>query len=152
MASPVRTVSDGPLVGGEGATATLEMAKFLCASNAMTQATVTFNAPAGNEGAGLPTSTVTGETSASHTSKLPPVTASNSPKWETVPQFALGFGNCTSAALLVCPPAPLELPAVPPCVAFQLVSSGATLTRAYPPPVTSVPPPASVGAAVNRAT
>jgi hypothetical protein len=70
------------------------------------------------------------------------------PKCVTVPQFAVGTGKVMSAAFPVWPPVPLDAPVVPPCVAVHAVVDGPTCTRAYDPPVTSVPPPASEGAAV----
>jgi len=70
---------------------------------------------------------------------LPAVVASKIAKCVTVPHDADAVGNVIAAALSVSP--------VVADAPVQLASSGATLTRAYAPPVTSVPPPASDGAA-----
>lgn len=72
---------------------------------------------------------------------------------ETTPQFAVGAGKVTATLFDVVPDVPPEVAAVEPAasVAAKFVVFATIPTRAYDPPETSVPPPASVGADVNKA-
>jgi hypothetical protein len=105
----------------------------------MTQSSVKTRVPIPNEGVS-PFPTVFDVVSAPHLSMFPVVEASNSPKCVMVPHDAVAVGNVTAAALLD----------DPADAAFHVAPVVAT--RAYAPPETSVPPPASVGAAVYRPT
>src|SRR6187551_1357490 len=71
--------------------------------------------------------------------RLPAELASWMPKATTVPQLALACGKVIAVPLAF----------APPDAAGQLVALLVTSTRSYDPPVTSVPPPASFGVAVN---
>src|SRR4029453_7626612 len=115
-------------------------------------ATVMTRASATNCGLPSPLLIVRGVVSGFQISRLPPVAASNRPMCVTVPQLAVGSGNVMAVLLEVCPPLPLLGLPLPPCVARKLASPTPAETRAYPAAATSVPPPASDGAAVNKAT
>jgi hypothetical protein len=86
----------------------------------------------------LPDATDFDVVSATQASVLPAVSASVSFTWVIVPHDAVAVANCTTTGLVV-------VPAVGP--------ARATATRAYAPPVTSVPPvPSAAGVAVISAT
>lgn len=86
-----------------------------------------------------PESTVFDAVRAAQAKRLPADEASKIPKCVTVPHAAEAAAKDTVAL-----------------IAFEVPEAAAHFearaTRAYEPPETSVPPPASVGAAVNRPT
>ena len=70
-----------------------------------------------------------------------------------MPQLAVGAGKVIAALLLVVPPVPLLADVLPAdCVPAQLANEEVMATRAYDPPVTSVPLPVSPQATVSRPT
>lgn len=77
---------------------------------------------------------------AAQNNRFPVVAASNTPKCVTVPHDPVAVTNVIAFALLIDPADDV----------FQ--SEPAVLLRAYDPPLTSVPPPLSDGAAVYSAT
>ena len=104
-------------------------------------------------GAASPLLIVLDAVSAPHTSRLPDVLASKMPKCVATPQLAVGDGNVIAPLFEVAPPVPALgfVVVVAPPVDAQFVVDGARAARAYEPPDTSVPPPESLGAAVNSA-
>jgi hypothetical protein len=104
-------------------------------------AAVTVKAEAANFTA-VPADVEVGAVSEDQPTMLPPLEASNSAKWVSVPQSdGVGAGKVMSIELLIVLVDRVQ-------VALLFV----TWTRAYALPDTSVPPPESLGAAVNRAT
>ena len=73
---------------------------------------------------------------------MPPDEASNNPNAANGPREPVAVGNVMTVPLLFDPPE----------AAGQFVALFVTATRAYDPPDSSVPPPASLGVTLNNAT
>ena len=106
-----------------------------------------MSAPIANDGAASPLFTVLLVVSAAQKYMFPALDASNAATWVTVPQFAVGAGKVMATLLDVVPPVPVLAPEPDAWVFAQFVVDCASAVRAYEPPLTSVPPPESLGAA-----
>src|SRR5476651_1704519 len=101
--------------------------------------------PIANDGAASPLLTVLDTVSGAHAISWPTVAASYTAAAVTVPQLAVGAGNVNTIPLAL-------LVGLVPVAAGHVVALLVTATRAYDPPVTSVPEAStSVGLAVYRA-